>query len=113
MLRCAQTVPALRARRGVGRVNASAVALVANAIRVTGTGILAYKVDPGYATGVSHSTAGMIVFGIGLALFLLVDWCLKPDVFEPVGVPDSRRPGAGDQEPAVPDAATRDDVDRS
>ena len=89
------------------------VALVANAIRVTGTGILAYKVDPGYATGVSHSTAGMIVFGIGLALFLLVDWCLKPDVFEPVGVPDSRRPGAGDQEPAVPDAATRDDVDRS
>ena len=55
------------------------VAMLANAIRVTGTGVLAYKVDPEYATGVSHQTAGMIVFGIGLALFLLLDWCLRPD----------------------------------
>ena len=55
------------------------VAMLANAVRVTGTGVLAYKVDPSYATGVSHQTAGMIVFGIGLALFLLVDWCLRPE----------------------------------
>jgi exosortase len=55
------------------------VAMLANAIRVTGTGVLAYEVDPSYATGVSHQTAGMIVFAIGLALFLMVDWCLRPD----------------------------------
>jgi exosortase len=55
------------------------VAMMANAIRVTGTGVLAYKVDPSYATGVSHQTAGLVVFAIGLGLFLLVDWCVRPD----------------------------------
>lgn len=59
------------------------VAMLANAVRVTGTGVLAYRVDPAYATGVSHQTAGMIVFGIGLGLFLLVDWCLRPDAPRP------------------------------
>jgi len=59
------------------------VAMLANAIRVTGTGVLAYKVDPSYATGVSHQTAGIIVFAIGLGLFLLVDWCLRPDEAPP------------------------------
>ncbi len=55
------------------------VAIVANTVRVVGTGILAYKVDPSYAEGASHQTAGMIVFVIGLLLFLVCDWCLKPD----------------------------------
>jgi len=53
--------------------------MLANAIRVTGTGVLAYRVDPSYATGASHQLGGMIVFAIGLGLFLLVDWCLRPD----------------------------------
>jgi exosortase len=55
------------------------IAVVANAIRVSATGVLAYKVDPAYAQGVSHEAAGMIVFVIGVALLLAVDWCLKPD----------------------------------
>jgi exosortase len=55
------------------------VALVANALRVIVTGVLAYKVDPGYAQGTSHTVTGMIVFFTGLVLFLLVDWCLRPD----------------------------------
>ncbi len=55
------------------------VAMLANAIRVTGTGVLAYKLDPSYATGLSHQAAGVVVFAIGLGLFLLVDWCLRPD----------------------------------
>jgi exosortase len=55
------------------------VAVLANAIRVSATGVLAYKVDPSYAQGVSHQTAGMIVFAIGLALLLGIDWCLRPD----------------------------------
>ncbi len=55
------------------------IAVVANAVRVSATGVLAYKVDPDYAHGVSHEAAGMIVFAIGVALMLAVDWCLKPD----------------------------------
>jgi len=55
------------------------IAVLANAIRVSITGVLAYKVDPSYAQGVSHQTAGMIVFGIGMGLLLGLDWCLRPD----------------------------------
>ena len=60
------------------------VAFVANAIRVIATGVLAYKVDPKYAEGTSHEVTGMLVFATGLGLFLLVDWCLKPDAPEEV-----------------------------
>lgn len=63
------------------------ITVLANAIRVGVTGVLAYKVDPAYAQGVSHQTAGMIVFGIGVALLLAVDWCLKPDA--PSAEPDA------------------------
>jgi len=59
------------------------VAVIANAVRVAVTGVLAYKVDPKYAQGLSHETAGMIVFAIGVALLLGLDWCLKPDAPEP------------------------------
>lgn len=58
------------------------VALIANALRVIGTGVLAYQVDPKYAEGTSHTVAGMVVFVTGLALFLLVDWSLRPDAPE-------------------------------
>jgi exosortase len=55
------------------------VAIVANTLRVIGSGILAYKVDPKYAEGTSHTVTGLVVFVTGLLLFLLVDWCLRPD----------------------------------
>ncbi len=60
-------------------LSAVPISIAANAIRVIVTGVLAYQVDPKYAQGLSHETAGMVVFGIGLALFLGLDWCLKPD----------------------------------
>lgn len=68
------------------------ISVAANAIRVIVTGWLAYKVDPAYAQGVSHETTGMIVFGIGLVLFLFVDWCLKPDL--PPTAEEAPRAGA-------------------
>ncbi len=55
------------------------VAVAANSLRVIVTGILAHKVDPSYAEGASHETAGLIVFAIGVSLLLFIDWCLKPD----------------------------------
>jgi exosortase len=55
------------------------VAVVANAVRVAVTGVLAYKVDPKYAQGLSHETAGLVVFAIGVAMLLALDWCLRPD----------------------------------
>jgi hypothetical protein len=39
-------------------------------------------VDPKYATGLSHETAGMIVFAIGVVMLLFLDWCLRPDAPE-------------------------------
>lgn len=55
------------------------IAVAANSIRVAATGVLAYQVDPSYAQGLSHQMAGMMVFAIGVALLLGLDWCLKPD----------------------------------
>jgi exosortase len=55
------------------------VAVLANTLRVIATGILAYKVDPEYARGLSHEATGMVVFGTGVVLFLVCDWCLRPD----------------------------------
>lgn len=55
------------------------IAVAANSIRVSATGVLAYQVDPSYAQGISHQAAGMVVFAIGVALLLGLDWCLKPD----------------------------------
>jgi exosortase len=69
------------------------ISVLANAIRVVVTGWLAYKVDPKYAQGVSHETTGMIVFAIGLALFLVVDWCLRPDPPPPPSAPPAPRRG--------------------
>jgi exosortase len=63
-------------------VAALPVAVIANAVRVGATGVLAYKVDPKYATGLSHETAGMIVFAIGVVMLLFLDWCLRPDAPE-------------------------------
>jgi len=60
-------------------VAALPIAVIANAVRVAATGVLAYKVDPSYAQGLSHEAAGMVVFAIGVALLLGLDWCLKPD----------------------------------
>jgi exosortase len=58
------------------------VAVLANAIRVIGTGVLAYKVDPALARGGSHYAAGLVVFAIGAVILLGLDWCLKPDELE-------------------------------
>ena len=55
------------------------LAVLANTVRVIGTGVLAYKVDPAYAQGGSHFAAGMVVFVLGAAMLLGLDWCLKPD----------------------------------
>lgn len=55
------------------------IAVTANSVRVIATGWLAYKVDPAYAEGISHSATGMIVFVVGLLLLLALDWCLRPD----------------------------------
>jgi exosortase len=55
------------------------IAVTANALRVIVTGVLAYRVDTSYAEGLSHEATGMIVFGTGLLLLLVLDWCLRPD----------------------------------
>jgi exosortase len=46
------------------------IAILANVIRVAGTGILAHAVSVKAAEGFSHYVAGLVVFGLGLAIFL-------------------------------------------
>lgn len=71
------------------------VAVAANSVRVIATGVLAYKVDPDYARGLTHELTGMVTFGIGMFLFLAIDWCLKPDEPLPPPQPEGAPADAG------------------
>lgn len=46
------------------------IAIVANVVRVAGTGIIAYLVSADAAEGFTHTVAGLAVFLLGLVLFL-------------------------------------------
>jgi exosortase len=53
------------------------IAIVANAVRVMGTGILVYQFGPGVAEGPFHEFSGWIIFLAALALMLVCHRILK------------------------------------
>ena len=59
------------------------IAVIANVFRVSMTGILAVWVSPKAADGFFHTFSGLLVFGLGLVLFLLfaafVRWLTEPE----------------------------------
>lgn len=52
------------------------IALVANACRVTVSGLLS-EVDPALAEGMFHTAAGWIIFMVGLGLLALVHFLIS------------------------------------
>jgi exosortase len=46
------------------------IAIVANGVRVAGTGIAAHYVGPAAATGFLHTSSGMVVFAVSLAILM-------------------------------------------
>jgi exosortase len=48
------------------------IAILANVVRVTATGILACKVSRGAADGFFHDFSGLAVFGCGVVLLFLL-----------------------------------------
>jgi len=53
------------------------IAIVSNAIRIMGTGVLTYHFGPKAAEGFFHEFSGWIIFLAALALMLLCHWILK------------------------------------
>jgi exosortase len=53
------------------------IAVVANVIRVSSTGILAEWVSPEFAKGFLHYFQGLAIFLVGMALLLLAAWVLQ------------------------------------
>lgn len=58
-------------RRCLLTVSAIPIAIVANASRIAGTGLLAQFLGPGVAEGFYHTFSGLLLFGIAFLLLLL------------------------------------------
>jgi exosortase/archaeosortase family protein len=52
------------------------IAIIANAGRVTITGILS-EIDTSLATGVFHETEGFVIFGIAFAFLAFTHWAIR------------------------------------
>lgn len=52
------------------------IAIAANCVRVTATGILLVTIGPKWAEGLFHTLEGVAIIGLGALLLMLVAWCL-------------------------------------
>lgn len=58
-------------------LSAVPIAIVANAVRVSGTGVLAHYFGPDIANGFFHSFSGMVLFAVAFLLLVLVGLALS------------------------------------
>ncbi len=52
------------------------IAMTANVVRVTVTGVITYHFDPKYASGMFHTLEGLAMMGLGLSLLATFSYCL-------------------------------------
>jgi exosortase len=60
------------------------IAIVANGLRVAGTGVLAHYYGAEAAEGFFHTFSGWLVFGVAFAMLFVVTWALRRLFPEPV-----------------------------
>jgi len=63
-------------RRGVLVLLAIPIAVLANGVRVVGTGILAVRFGSGVAEGFFHEFAGLVIFSVAMAMLMLAAYLL-------------------------------------
>ncbi|WP_435006320.1 exosortase/archaeosortase family protein [Tundrisphaera lichenicola] len=52
------------------------IAMTANVVRVTLTGVITYRFDPKYASGAFHTIEGLAMMGLGLMMLATFSWTL-------------------------------------
>jgi exosortase/archaeosortase family protein len=69
--------------RAVVAISAVPIAIIANGLRVAGTGVAAHLYGPEAAQGFFHTFSGWLVFGVAfvmlLALSSVIRWIAGPD----------------------------------
>jgi exosortase len=70
------------------------IAMTANVVRVTLTGIITYDFDPKYASGAFHTFEGLAMMGMGLLILATFSWILDQgaSLFSPKMPPTSPLP---------------------
>ncbi|CAG0999627.1 hypothetical protein PLCT2_02989 [Planctomycetaceae bacterium] len=53
------------------------IAILANAVRVIGTGILASRIGAKAAEGFFHEFAGLVIFGVSMVMLVFASYCLN------------------------------------
>ncbi len=67
------------------------IAMTANVVRVTLTGVISHALDPKYASGAFHTVEGLAMMGLGLLMLATFSWTLDQ-------VPAPGGPGRPDRE---------------
>ncbi len=52
------------------------IAMTANIVRVTLTGVVSHALDPKYASGAFHTVEGLAMMGLGLLMLSTFSWAL-------------------------------------
>jgi exosortase len=52
------------------------IAMTANVVRVTMTGVVSHHLDPKYASGAFHTIEGLAMMGLGLLMLMTLSWLL-------------------------------------
>jgi exosortase len=63
--------------RGVVVLSSIPIALTANVVRVTVTGVIMYRLDPQFASGTFHTFEGLLMMAFGLAMLGAECWILN------------------------------------
>jgi len=66
-----------------------AIAVLANVIRVSSTGMLATWVSPDFASGFLHYFQGLAIFALGMTLLLTAAWIVKVLIPPPESAPEA------------------------
>lgn len=68
------------------------IAMTANVVRVTLTGVITHSLDPSYASGAFHTIEGLAMMGFGLAMLSAFSWSVDRvvDLCRAVVRPDSQ-----------------------
>ena len=80
------------------------IAMTANIVRVTLTGVVSYALDPKYASGAFHTVEGLAMMGLGLLMLSTFSWTLDQAIALAGARPDAPAGGAAPRG-AAPSAA--------
>ena len=84
--------------RGLLIASSVPIAMTANIVRVTLTGVVSHSLDPKYASGAFHTVEGLAMMGLGLLMLSTLSWLLD----QVIALTAQATPRGGSASPIAP-----------